>query len=301
MNEEPMPARRTAALSGFGTLRIAGADALAFLQGQFTQDTRLLADGRTQLSACCTNQGRVVAVVRFRLVDDAVHALLPAALVPRLGAHLRKFVLRAKVEVTAPADVQLFGIWTATGDGPAPQGVDASAPSSPPPRAWPQAVSFEWARGRRLVVAAAGTFPADSMPDATGADAAWRACDIADGLATVDETSTENFTPQMLNLDLVDGVSFSKGCYTGQEIVARTHHLGRVKRRTMRFVLPAGPAPAPLANLMRDGAKAADVLMAVALPDRVELLAVTNLDAAGQTLLAEDGRAAVPATLPYAV
>ena len=61
--------------------------------------------------------------------------------------------------------------------------------------------------------------------------------------------STEAFVPQMLNLDLLDGISFTKGCYTGQEIVARTQHLGRIKRRTFRYRLAAGPAPAPLAGL----------------------------------------------------
>jgi hypothetical protein len=105
----------------------------------------------------------------------------------------------------------------------------------------------------------------------------------------------------MLNVDLVDGVSFTKGCYTGQEIVARTHHLGRVKRRAMRFVLPPGTIPAPLANLSLEGVKAADVLMTAELPDRIELLAVTNLDAAGKSLRTEDGREAAPRALPYEV
>jgi tRNA-modifying protein YgfZ len=113
--------------------------------------------------------------------------------------------------------------------------------------------------------------------------------------------TSEQFTPQMLNLDLVGGVSFTKGCYTGQEIVARTHHLGRVKRRSMRYVLPAGDAPAPMSNLLLDGARAADVLVTATLPDRVEVLAVTNLDAAGKALATADGRVAEPRALPYEI
>ena len=69
------------------------------------------------------------------------------------------------------------------------------------------------------------------------------------------------FVPQMLNLDLLDAISFSKGCYTGQEIVARTQHLGRIKRRLGRYRVPAGVEPAPLAGLYRDGTKVAEVLM----------------------------------------
>jgi folate-binding protein YgfZ len=105
----------------------------------------------------------------------------------------------------------------------------------------------------------------------------------------------------MLNLDLIDAVSFTKGCYTGQEIIARTHHLGRVKRRAMRFVVPSGPVPAPMSNLMLGGAKAADVLMTAELLDRIEVFAVTNLDAQGQVLHTEDGREATPRALPYVV
>jgi folate-binding Fe-S cluster repair protein YgfZ len=103
----------------------------------------------------------------------------------------------------------------------------------------------------------------------------------------------------MLNLDLVGGVSFTKGCYTGQEIVARTHHLGRVKRRTLRYVLPSGVAPVPMSNLLLDGTKAADVLITATLADRVEMLAVANLELAGRALTTVDGRVAEPRPLPY--
>ena len=104
--------------------------------------------------------------------------------------------------------------------------------------------------------------------------------------------TTEQFIPQMLNLDLIDAVRFTKGCYTGQEIVARTQHLGRVKRRTLRFRLAAGPAPEPLQHLLLDGVKAADVLLTATTDTGVELLAVTNLDARERSLTTEDGRVA---------
>ncbi len=81
MNQESTQALRALLLPGYGVLRIAGADAQAFLQGQFTNDVRLLADGRTQVSACCTNQGRVLALVRFRQTEEAIYALLPSDLI----------------------------------------------------------------------------------------------------------------------------------------------------------------------------------------------------------------------------
>jgi len=107
--------------------------------------------------------------------------------------------------------------------------------------------------------------------------------------------------PQMLNLDLLDAISFTKGCYTGQEIIARTQHLGRIKRRLCRYQLPPGLVPAPLAGLFLDSTKVAEVVNSAGLDDRVHLLAVTNLDARGAALRTEDGREAQPVELPYRV
>jgi len=78
MNEDLTQSVRAMLLPGFGVLRISGQDAVSFLQGQFTNDVKLLADGRTQVAACCSNQGRVIAIVRFRQTDEAIYALLPA-------------------------------------------------------------------------------------------------------------------------------------------------------------------------------------------------------------------------------
>lgn len=309
MNEESTQALRAVLLPGFGVLRIAGPDAVQFLQGQFTHDVRLLADGRTQISACCTNQGRVIAVARLRQTDEAIYALLPSDLLAKVASHLRRFLLRAKAELLQAADLHVGAVYS----GPA-RGADvrhtfdeAALTMSPVPMAGStEVVTFQYALGREVVAAPAAAWRAISglslsRPNAQ-AHEEWLAADIADGLPVVTAATSEQFTPQMLNLDLIDGVSFTKGCYTGQEIVARTHHLGRVKRRTMRYALAKGPVPAPLSNLLlADGTKAADVLVATELADCVELLAVTTLDAQGSMLRTGDGREAQPMALPYAV
>jgi tRNA-modifying protein YgfZ len=310
MNDDPTQALRAVLLPGFGVLRIAGADAVTFLQGQFTNDIRLLEDGRTLLAACCTNQGRVIAIVRFRQTHDAIYALLPTDLLGKVSAHLRKFVLRSKVEILQAADLHVGAILTgdAAQAGRIHRAFDEAAVTmSPVPLAGStEVVTFQYAHGREVVAAPAAAWRAISglsfnRPDPR-TEAQWLASDIAAGLPNVFAATTEQFTPQMLNVDLLDGVSFTKGCYTGQEIVARTHHLGRVKRRTMRFRIKGeGDAPAPLANLLLDGAKAADVLMTAPTPAGIELLAVTNLDAAGKTLLTADGRAAEPVGMPYSL
>ena len=310
MNDDSTEALRAVLLPGFGVLRIGGADAVPFLQGQFTNDVRLLADGRTQVSACCTNQGRVIALVRLRQTDDAIYALLPADLLGKVATHLRKFVLRSKVEILQAADLNVGAILTgaAAASAQAHRVFDETALTmSPVPLAGTtEVVTFHYAPGREVIAAAPVAWRSISglslsRPNPR-AQAEWLAADIAAGLPHVFAATSEQFTPQMLNLDLVDGVSFTKGCYTGQEIVARTHHLGRVKRRTMRFHLAAGgAAPAPLANLLLDDVKAADVLLTAETDDGIELLAVTNLDAAGKVLQLEDGRSAEPRSLPYSL
>jgi tRNA-modifying protein YgfZ len=308
MSDDSTLALRATLLPGFGVLRIAGADAPQFLQGQFTSDVRLLADGRTQVSACCTNQGRVLALVRLRQVDEAIYALLPSDLLAKLATQLRKFVLRSKVEILQAADLHVGAIYSGSAARAVAQATfdEAALTLSPVPLAGAtEVVTFQYAAGREVVAAPAAAWRAItglslSRPSPQ-AHEDWIAADIADGLPQVVAATSEQFIPQMLNVDLIDGVSFDKGCYTGQEIVARTHHLGRVKRRALRFALPPGDAPALMSNLSLDGAKAADVLVTASLPDRIELLAVTSLDAQGKALVTEDGRVVEPRPLPYAV
>jgi folate-binding protein YgfZ len=309
-NEDSTQALRAVLLPAYGVLRIGGPDAASFLQGQFTNDTRLLADGRTQLSACCTTQGRVIALARLRQTEDAIHALLPVELLSRVATHLRKFVLRAKVEIRQAADLHVGAFYSGAAAEPALQRAfdeaSASTLSPVPLSGSTEVVTFHYADGREVVAAPPSAWRAISGLSLSRADPRahqdWAAADIADGLPQLAAATSEQFIPQMLNLDLIEGVSFGKGCYTGQEIVARTQHRGRVKRRTMRFSLVLdGAAPAPMSHLLLEGTKVGDVLMTAELPDRIELLAVTNVDASGKALRMEDGRTAEPRTLPYSL
>jgi len=296
-----------ALLPFLGVLRFHGEGAAKFLQGQVTHDTALLADGRTLLAACNTPQGRVTALLRLKQTGDAVYALLPADLLGHVASRLRRFVLRAKVDVQIAADLQVAWV----GGRPfsptlAVESYDATRTLSEIPAAGAtEVVSFDYG-GDRQVVAAPGTALraitglslAKSLP---GIEEEWWAADVAAGLPQVFRASTEQFVPQMLNLDLIDGISFSKGCYTGQEIVARTQHLGRIKRRTFRYrVAGAGTLP-PLAGLHLDGAKVAELVMSAPRGNAVELLAVTALDARDRALVTEDGREALPVPVPYEV
>jgi folate-binding protein YgfZ len=286
---EPTQSFHAVLLPFLGVLRIGGEDAARFLQGQLTNDTRLLADGRTQLTACNTPQGRVVALLRLRQADDAIYALLPRDLAATVTASLRRFVLRAKVDLQIVTDLQVA--WVAGTPTPLPESTAT------------ENVSFDYAPGRAVIAAHGATLDAiagpSHEPEQSEIENEWRAADIEAGLPQVFAATSGSFVPQMLNLDRLDAISFTKGCYTGQEIVARTQHLGRIKRRTLRYRLPPGPELAPLAGLSLDGQKVAEVVMSASRDAAVELLAVTSLEALGRTLLAEDGREALPVEMPY--
>lgn len=278
------PTREPVPLPFLSIIRFAGPQAADFLQGQLTNDVRQLADGRTQLAACNTPQGRVIALLRLRQQDSAIDALLPAELAERLATHLRRYVLRTKVTIETPAGLLCVLL----------------PPGSTEP---PDAVRFSYSHGRTVAAASAAAWKTAGLPEPLHQDSgqfdAWIAADIADGLPQVFAASSETYTAQMLNLDLLDAISFSKGCYTGQEIVARTQHLGRIKRRTLRYRIDGTPMPSIGDALLRDGTKVGEVLMAAPVSGGVEMLAVASLDTLGQELGTEDGRRAVPLDLPY--
>ncbi len=131
-----------------------------------------------------------------------------------------------------------------------------------------------------------------------GAASDWTLALVRAGVGEVGAATSEEWIPQMLNLDLTGAISFQKGCYTGQEIVARTQHLGRIKRRMFRLRAQAGP-PAAKAALLAGGQKAGEAVLSAPAPGGCELLAVVNLDARGAALALEGGAACEWADLPY--
>jgi folate-binding protein YgfZ len=245
----------------FGVLRARGPDAISFLQGQLSNDCTRLQRGQLQLSGYHTPQGRVIALLRLTLLaPDDVLAILPRELVSVVATRLKRFVLRAKVQITDDsAQWQVLGF-----HGTAPE-LPAGAVAAP------------YGRSRHLVVVP-GSLDEDAA-SAIGTRADWVACDIEEGLSQVYPATSEAFVAQMLNLDLIGGIALDKGCYTGQEIVARAHYRGQVKRRMQRFCsLTACTLEPGQAGTLDDG-RGFKVVEAVAMPDgRSEFLAVTTLE-----------------------
>ena len=231
-------------LPHLGVLRFTGPDSLSFLQGQVSNDTRRLAQGQPLFAAYSSSQGRVLALLHLLPHSSGIVAILPRELVlPTLEA-LRRFVLRAKVTMEDAGELLCvsghhdahrlrsanLAIPQSSNDYLEQEGVGIAAASQDSSRYW--------------VIGAAETLAERGLlgdgPQAEQIEHDWRLADIRAGLPQIYLTTRETFVAQMLNLDLLDGISFSKGCYTGQEIIARTQHLGRVKRRLFRLQLPNG-------------------------------------------------------------
>ncbi|MBS0611868.1 MAG: folate-binding protein YgfZ [Proteobacteria bacterium] len=228
-------------LDYLGVLELGGADAIGFLQGQITNDARRLAGGECILAALCTPQGRVIALMRAFLANGRVLALLPRELIAGVHEGLRRYVLRAKVTLSDRSeDLKVVGL-------PEARRLGEVGLAPPPPG---QALTQEGLNltavpgdAARALVIGSEQLLNERLPgwrEQRDFESRWKLADIRAGLPQVYAATRETFVPQMLNLDLLDGIRFDKGCYTGQEIVARTQHLGRIKRRLFILDLPAG-------------------------------------------------------------
>ena len=210
-----------AKLERYGLLHAAGDDARAFLHAQLTNDIEHLAAGQARYAGWCSAKGRLLAT--FLVVPYSGGFLLQLArdLAPAIAKRLSMYILRSKVKL---ADVS--GAWTQFGVW----GADGGAPLSV--REQDGAVTVAIEPGRSLVLAegaAAGRYaPALSADD-------WALAEVRAGRPLIEQPTQDQFVPQMVNYELTGGVDFHKGCYPGQEIVARAQYRGEVKRRMYRL------------------------------------------------------------------
>jgi tRNA-modifying protein YgfZ len=260
---------------------------LSFLQGQVSNDTRGLAENRSLLTAYSSPQGRVLAIMHLLPHSSGVVAILPRELVLPTLEGLRKFVLRAKVKIEdAGESLSVAGVHGAhrlqsagfaeKADYVETDDIGVAAVNRDPDRYW--------------VIGAAEKLAEHGLPNADRAEHDWRLADVRAGLPQIYLPTRESFVAQMLNLDLLDGISFSKGCYTGQEIIARTQHLGRIKRRLYRLQLPLGEWRIGQPIRLKDG-RAGRLTEVIRSGEGHEALAVLNVEA---STTAADGTPAAP-------
>ncbi len=239
-------------LSFLALIRASGEDAEKFLQGQLSNDIRQVDAARSQLSAYNTPKGRMLAIFRVFRHADALLLQLPSALQDATLKRLRMYVLRDRVRLDAVGD-DLIRIGLS---GPAAEALLRDAVGAPPVEK-----NGCVRHGEHTVLRLPGPFPRfeivgaltpmrtlwDSLRVAARPVGApcWAWLDIQAGVPSVHPATVDEFVPQTANLDLVEGISFTKGCYPGQEIVARVHYLGRLKQRMIRAHVEAPAAPAP--------------------------------------------------------
>jgi tRNA-modifying protein YgfZ len=305
-------------LAALGVLRARGPDALSFLQGQLSNDLTRLAADRALLAGYHNAQGRVIALLRvLQLARDDVLAILPRELVGSVAQRLGKFVLRAKLRLTDESRE-----WTITGLIEPAGG--AAAPSAAPPRAVADAAPSSAAplpasvNGVARIDASLALrvaqqparwlllSPAAQPPTLRGCSAGgvelWQRLAIASGEPQVYAATTEAFVAQMLNLDALGAIAFDKGCYIGQEIIARAHYRGKVKRRLQRFLAAAPVRLTPGDDGELEDGRSFKVVDAAQRTDgRCEFLAVTTIGAAAAPSAAAAPLSAQTLDLPYSL
>lgn len=232
---DPNTTLHATALPGLGIIRAHGADAARFLHGQLTQDFSLLGLSEARLAGFCSAKGRLLAsFVGFKRAHDEILLVCSRDVLPATLKRLNMFVLRAQLKLSDASED--FQVWGLTGTDPvARPWVKADGPDGS------QTVTLYPAAGlgRALWVAPVGQpAPAAPAPDA----AQWPWLDVMSGIVTVTQPIVESFVPQMLNHESVGGVNFKKGCYPGQEVVARSQFRGTLKRRAFLVASDAAPS-----------------------------------------------------------
>jgi folate-binding protein YgfZ len=294
-------------LSHEGVLAVRGVDASKFLQGQLTCNLDYLSEAKATLGARCTQKGRMQSSFRILLEGDGVLLAMASELIEAQLLDLKKYAVFSKSKLTdESASWVRFGL--SHGDAALaslglelPQDTDSVVRANDliairvsPARAelWARAEQADDIRNRL-----AAQLPEGSLND-------WLLGQIRAGIGQVFGQTREEFIPQMINLQAVGGVSFKKGCYTGQEIVARMQYLGKLKRRLYRLTLEDNDVPEPGIELFSPvhASSAGNVVLAARTGSGVELLAVLQADAVenGNIRLGNpEGQALLLSELPY--
>ncbi len=221
-------------IADWGVIRARGADAAKFLQGQLTNDVLSLGPASARLAGFCSAKGRLQAsFVVWKAADDEFMLACSAGLLAPTLKRLSMFVLRAQCKLSdASAEVALWGLAGAdaeamTGDAALWQRRDRDGATL---------IRVPDAAGlRRVLLAVPAGIQVDLPPAGSLTLPVWRWLEVQSGIVTIEAATVDRFVPQMVNFELVGGVDFQKGCYPGQEVVARSQYRGTTKRRTFLF------------------------------------------------------------------
>ncbi len=305
-------------LTHLGLIRVAGEDAAVFLHNLLTHEMKKWPEGTVRRAGFCTAKGRLFA--HFMVWKQGADYLLqiPLALQEALQRKLSMYVLRSKVKLTdASSELACIGLANVADAQvltAALQAAGLPVPEQNMKCATAEAAQVLRLENGRYMLCVPQANVADYWQKLTGAQAvpvgsdAWRWLDVQAGVPNVLPGTQEEFVPQMANYDLIDAVSFTKGCYPGQEIVARTQYLGKLKRRMFIAHLAQDNAPAagtPLYSPATEDQACGAVVDATPAPqggsDLLVVVQISSHDAGTVTVGQPDGPALQFANMPYAI
>ena len=295
-------------LTSLGILHVAGEDSGEFLHNQLTQAVSDLGGSTTALAAWCNAKGRTRALFRVVPSDTGMLLIADAELLRAIQPRLQMFILRSRVALTnLSGSERLLGL-----AGPTAETLLTEAAGSLPvrPDGLTRAgdlhvIALPGDRGLRYLLLGPNeqieTFRQrfrDALTE--GSEVFWRLQDIRAGLPAITPETSESIIPTMLNLEPLGGISYEKGCYPGQEVVARMHYRGQLKRRLYRArVAGDPPAPGTPVNDLEGGEAGLVVSAAEAPGETSEMLAVLRIDKAGDEALTANGASLELLELPY--
>jgi folate-binding protein YgfZ len=248
-------------LSNLSAVRFSGADAGSFLHGQLSADVLGLASGGVTFACYCEPKGRVLALMLVHSDQEAYHVIMSAALATAVTERLKIYRMRSKVEIEILAGHSVLGLVEGDGTG------------------WVPELSMPLPDSKRRLAVSAGRMSADPEESLRQA---WKYAELQMGICWLSAETSAQFLPQMLGFVQLGAVNYRKGCYPGQEIVARTHYLGKVKRhpRLLDCRLSACPRPMDRIDIWADG-KAHEAVVADCARGQdgmIRLLAVTRME-----------------------
>ncbi len=247
-NRSSIPALAWAKLTTFGLIAFTGDDAQAYLQGQLSCDVNALQSGHATYGSYNTPKGRMLATFLLWHDDSGYLMQLPRSVCESTRKRLSMYILRSKVTARDVTEERtLIGVAGADSDAQL-TALFQSVPNTEMTQTKTNDVAMLRLDADRFQITAENA-QASVVVDALAAlaapinDAAWDATNIEAGIPYITPSTQEQFVPQMANMDLINGVSFNKGCYPGQEIVARMHYLGKLKQRMYLATVSGGEAP----------------------------------------------------------
>jgi len=277
--------KQTTKLDHLGIIELQGNDSAEFLQGQMTQDIYSIEDSKATLTSILNPQGRIISTAFIFKWGESFILMVSNEVRDKLIAWLSRFILRSKVQITQSEDC-VFGL---NQENARKLCVALNIDSKD--------VSFESDASclkiieaddeRAFLVSRSENF-LDNLSTSTLTTKDWKMADINAGIPTIYRENIEKFIPQMVNLDLINGISFNKGCYTGQEIVARVQHKGKVKQRMFHITGRASNKKIdPGTAILSEDAKVGTVIESLEDNGQMHALGVIKNDASKKRLVVD--------------